>query len=67
MQLNDATTFQLKAENSAVEWCKQGSHKAKSIIYSKDDVFEASCGISTFLQHRQQSINLSNNHFLDVT
>ena len=67
MQLNDATTFQLKAENSAVEWCKQGSHKAKSIIYSKDDVSEASCGISTFLQHRQQSINLSNNHFLDVT
>ena len=67
MQLNDVTTYQLKAENSGVEWCKQGTHKAKSIIYSRDDVSEASCGISTFLQHRQQSINLSNNHFLDVT
>ena len=41
MQLNDVTTYQLKAENSAVEWCKQGTHKAKSIIYSKDDVSQA--------------------------
>ena len=41
MQLNDVTTYQLKAENSAVEWCKQGTHKAKSIIYSRDDVSQA--------------------------
>ena len=41
MQLNDVTTYQLKAENSAVEWCKQGTHKAKSIIYSGDDVSQA--------------------------
>ena len=41
MQLNNVTTYQLKAENSAVEWCKQGTHKAKSIIYSGDDVSQA--------------------------
>ena len=41
MQLNNVTTYQLKAENSAVEWCKQGTHKAKSIIYSRDDVSQA--------------------------
>ena len=41
MQLNDVTTYQLKAENSAVEWCKQGTHKAKSIIYSRNDVSQA--------------------------
>ena len=41
MQLNDVTTSQLKAEHSAVEWCKQGTHKAKSIIYSRDDVSQA--------------------------
>ena len=71
MQLNDATTFQLKAENSAVEWCKQGTHKAKYIIHSRDDVSEAKKNqilwYKYILQHRQQSINLSNNHFLDVT
>ena len=67
MQLNDVTTFQLKAENSAVEWCKQGTHKAKSIIYSRDDVSQAKKNeilwYKYVLQHRQQSINLSNNHF----
>ena len=42
-------------------------HRVKFHFYSRNDVSEASCGISTFLQHRQQSINLSNNHFLDVT
>ena len=41
MQLNDVTTYQLKAENSGVEWCKQGTHKAKYIIHSRDDVSEA--------------------------
>ena len=41
MYLNDVTTYQLKAENSAVEFCKQGTHKAKSIIYSRDDVSQA--------------------------
>ena len=71
MHLNDVTTYQLKAENSGVEWCKHGAHKAKSVIHSRDDVSEAKKNqilwYKYILQHRQQSIHLSNNHFLDVT
>ena len=41
MQLIDLTIYQLEAEYSGLVWCKQGTHKAKSIIHSRDDVSEA--------------------------